>query len=384
MPRSRYWTRRSSRTSRRPRSSSARRARFVGRDHQPRRRRRRGRARVRARPRADAACPRTPTPSSRARPRRPRRCGVLQRRRERVGERPRVSERQRLDQSRNGTSGRRGSRFRVADPEPLPVVPRCGRDTPSRPECALGSQLAADCDCVVASTFTLNLDTTVEAFAAGRDAFAKIAEQLGVDVAQVTVWTWSLRRRPRLGVRGRRGRSPSSSDQSTASAVDSAVAARDPAGEDLGGEADVGGVVLSGEPDTRILATPGGARASPTTGGPVISWSRRRRRTWRGSGGRCGSGTRSARGVGARRAGRGRVRLVRVAQVLPESGGGRAQLPGPRLGRGRRPGREPGEVHVDDPVQGGGAVRRDARDGVKEPTPASARFEQGRGGVRAV
>ena len=28
------------------------------------------------------------------------------------------------------------------------------------------------------------------------------------------------------------------------------------AGEDLGGEADVGGVVLSGEPDTRILATP--------------------------------------------------------------------------------------------------------------------------------
>ena len=150
--------------------------------------------------------------------------------------------------------------FASPTPNLSPVVRALRADTPSCPECALGSQLAAgSCDCVVASTFTLNLDTTVEAFAAGRDAFrAKIAEQLGVDVAQVTVSDFG----PSDAVPGwvfvDVAVVPlSSSDQSTASAVDSALAAGGiSAGEDLGGEADVGGVVLSGEPDTRILATP--------------------------------------------------------------------------------------------------------------------------------
>ena len=150
--------------------------------------------------------------------------------------------------------------FASPTPNLSPVVRALRADTPSCPECALGSQLAAgSCDCVVASTFTLNLDTTVEAFAAGRDAFrAKIAEQLGVDVAQVTVSDFG----PSDAVPGWVFVDVvvvplSSSDQSTASAVDSALAAGGiSAGEDLGGEADVGGVVLSGEPDTRILATP--------------------------------------------------------------------------------------------------------------------------------
>ena len=87
-------------------------------------------------------------------------------------------------------------RFQAPTPNLSPSSAAAG-DTRSVPSARL--QLAAgSCDCVVASTFTLNLDTTVEAFA-GRDAFrAKIAEQLGVDVAQVTVSDFGPPTPPRL------------------------------------------------------------------------------------------------------------------------------------------------------------------------------------------
>ena len=156
-------------------------------------------------------------------------------------------------------------------PNLAPAVATLIMTTSTCPECPVGRELSSgsSCDCVVSLAFTLELDATAASFAANKESFrTSLAAQIGIDTSQLSV----VRYGPSEATPGRLAVSlsvtpTSAADTETAEAVDEALSGGNlTAGEELGGGADLGGVVLSGAPDTRILATPRPrGRTSPVT-----------------------------------------------------------------------------------------------------------------------